>query len=187
MPNLPQWVFMYKNLGSGRGGGYGHLYFWVDIILLKGLSKHTLSMYFPSMKIDSNYAFLLVFFFPLIFSIRVFPRICKHDKKHILFSNFVWFCTPKRCTHVHRLVLANNPNYMNFFLRGWYQLQIQVPPPPRPGAKMINFLPNSKFCWKYQHIILETNLFPTFCTMLETLKMEKWLSFLVCYDDFFHL
>ena len=35
------------------------------------------------------------------------------------FSNFARFCTPKRCTHVHWLVLKNNPNYVNF-LRGWY-------------------------------------------------------------------
>ena len=59
-----------RGLGGRGGGGYGHLYFWVDIILVKGLSKHTLSMYFPSMKIDPNYLFLLFFFvFSFNFSI----------------------------------------------------------------------------------------------------------------------
>ena len=43
-----------------RGGG--NLYFGVDIILIKGLSKCTLSTYFPSMKIDPNFAcFSLIF------------------------------------------------------------------------------------------------------------------------------
>ena len=31
-----------------------------------------------------------------------------------LFSSFARFCTPKRCTRVHCLVLKNNPNYVNF-------------------------------------------------------------------------
>ena len=30
----------------------GHLYFRLDIILVKGLSKHTLNAYFSGMKID---------------------------------------------------------------------------------------------------------------------------------------
>ena len=31
------------------------------------------------------------------------------------FSNFATFCTPKRCTRVHCLVLQNNPNYVKVF------------------------------------------------------------------------
>ena len=38
--------------------GGGHLYFRLDIILIKGLSKHTLNTSFSGMKIDPNYAFL---------------------------------------------------------------------------------------------------------------------------------
>ena len=39
------------------------------------------------------------------------------------------YCTPKRCTHVHCLVLENNPNYVNiFFYDDDIQLQIQVAP-----------------------------------------------------------
>ena len=40
----------------------GHLYFRLDIILVKGLSKHTLNTYFSGMKIDPKYAFLHAFF-----------------------------------------------------------------------------------------------------------------------------
>ena len=40
----------------------GHLYFRLDIIVVKGLSKHTLYTYFSGMKIDPKYAFLHAFF-----------------------------------------------------------------------------------------------------------------------------
>ena len=59
-----------------------------------------------------------------------FPKLVNMAKKHTLFSNFARFCTPKRCTRVHCLVLKNNPNYVNFFNQVYIQLQIQVPPPP---------------------------------------------------------
>ena len=46
----------------GGGRGHGRLYFRLDIILVKGLSKHTLNMYFSGMKKDPKYMFLHVFF-----------------------------------------------------------------------------------------------------------------------------
>ena len=52
--------------------GGGHLYFRLDIIRVKGLSKRTLNMYFPGMKIDLKYAFLHAFFFNLY--IMSFPK-----------------------------------------------------------------------------------------------------------------
>ena len=55
----------------GRGGG--HLYFRLDIILIKGLSKHTLTKHFPDMKIHPKYAFLHVFF--LIFCLFFFQNL----------------------------------------------------------------------------------------------------------------
>ena len=71
--------------------------------------------YFSGMKIDPKYAFLHAFF--SIFH-HVLFKICQYDQKHTLFSNFVCFCTPKRCTPVHWLVLKNNPsNNVNFFTR----------------------------------------------------------------------
>ena len=42
--------------------GGGHLYFDVGIIIVKGISKYTLSMNFRSMKLDFTYAFLHGFF-----------------------------------------------------------------------------------------------------------------------------
>ena len=50
----------------------GHLYFRLDIFLVKGISKHTLNTYFSGMKIDPKYAFLHAFFFNL--SVMSFPK-----------------------------------------------------------------------------------------------------------------
>ena len=48
---LPRENLKLKKYVWSRGGG-GHLYFRLDIILVKGLSKHTLNTYFSGMKID---------------------------------------------------------------------------------------------------------------------------------------
>ena len=42
-------------------------------------------------------------------------------KNTLFFFKFACFCTNKRCTRIHCLVLKNNPNYVIFF---------KVPPPP---------------------------------------------------------
>ena len=89
----------------------GHLYFRLNMILVKGLSKHTLNTYFSGINIDRKYAFLNTFF--LIGPSCPFQNLSIWPK-HTLFSNFARFCTPKRCTCVHCLVLKNNPNYVNF-------------------------------------------------------------------------
>ena len=87
----------------------GHLYFRLDIILVKGFSKHTVNTYFSGMKEDPKYAFLHALFLICSF--------CHYDQIHTPFSNFARFCTPKQCMRVHCLVLKNNPNYVNFFSR----------------------------------------------------------------------
>ena len=51
-----------------------------------------------------------------------------YDQNHTLFSNFARFCTPKRCTRVHCLVLKNNPNYVNFFTRMISNFKYKWPP-----------------------------------------------------------
>ena len=62
---------------------------------------------------------------------HILSQICHYDQKpsfFFFFPSFARFCTPKRCTHVHCLVLKNNPTYVIFFvlfcfcfcLRGWY-------------------------------------------------------------------
>ena len=111
------------------GGGGGHLYFRLDIILVEGLSRHTLNMYFSCMKIDPKYAFLHAFF--LIFPLRLFQNLSIWSKTQP-FSSFTRFCIPEQCTHIHCLVLKkNNTNYVNFFFyEDDIQHQIQMPPPP---------------------------------------------------------
>ena len=107
--------------------GGGHLYFRLDIIRVKGLSKHTLNTYFSCMKIDPKYVFLHVFF--LICMSCPFQNLLIWPKTHPFFSNFARFCTPKRCTRVHCLVLKNNPNYVNFFTRMISNFKYKCPPP----------------------------------------------------------
>ena len=101
----------------GFGGG-GHLYFRLDIILVKELSKHTLSTYFSSMKIDPKYVFLHVF---LNLSVMFFPKLVKMAKNTPFFQILHVFAPPKRYTPVHCLVLKNNPNYVNFFMPRLYR------------------------------------------------------------------
>ena len=76
-------MICFKNPINTRGGG-GHLYVRLDIILVKGLSKHTLSMYFSVIKID---AFLHAF--PLIYPSRPFQNLPLWPKTH----PFLQFCT----------------------------------------------------------------------------------------------
>ena len=109
-----------------RGGA--HLYFRLDIILIKGLSKHTLNTYFSGMKIDPKYPFLQAFF--LIFPSCPFKNLSLWPKRHPFFQ-FCMFCTPKWCTLIHCLVLKNDPNYVNFFYNDIHIFIIQVPPPPK--------------------------------------------------------
>ena len=61
----------------------GHLYFRLDIILVKGLSKHTLNMYSSGTKIDPKYAFLHAFF--LICPSCPFQNLSTWPKTHPFF------------------------------------------------------------------------------------------------------
>ena len=104
---------------------WGALVYWLDIILVKGLSKHTLNTYFSGVKIYPKYVFLHAFFF--ICPIMSFPKFVNMTKTHP-FSNFACFCTPKWCTRVQCLVLKNNPNYVNFFTRMISTFEYKWPP-----------------------------------------------------------
>ena len=75
----------------------------------------TLNTYFSGTKIDSKFAFLHAFF--LICPSRPFQILSQWSKTRLFPQKFCTFCTPKRRTHVHCLVLKNNPNYVNFFTR----------------------------------------------------------------------
>ena len=108
-----------------NGGG---LYFRLDIILIKGISKHTLNMYFSGLKIDPKYTFLHVFF--LICPSCPFQNLSIWPKTHLKKKKFAHICTPKRCTRVHCLVLKKN------YLRGWYSTSnTSGPPPPTRGRE----------------------------------------------------
>ena len=96
------------------------------IRLIHGHTKSTLITYFSGMKIDPKYAFLHAFF--LICLSCPFQNLSIWPKTHPFF-NFARFCTPKRCTHVHCLVLKNNPNYVNFWMSLIPPLTFECPPP----------------------------------------------------------
>ena len=75
----------------------GHLYFRLDIILIKGLSKHTLNTYFSGMKIYPKYAFLYKTNFSwdkfwyirlMFFSICRFQNLSIWPKTHPFYSIF---------------------------------------------------------------------------------------------------
>ena len=119
---------MYSSYGHRPQGG--HLYFRLDIILVKGLSKHTLNTHFSGMEIDPKYTFLHDF--SLICLLCSFQNLSLWQKNTPFFSNFAHFCTAKRCTHVHCLVLKDNPNYVNFFTRMISNFKCKWPPPPPP-------------------------------------------------------
>ena len=68
--------------------GGGHLYFRLDIIRVKGLSKHTLNTYFAGMKIDPKYAFLHAFFFNL--SVMSFPKFVIWPKPYPFFQFYTF-------------------------------------------------------------------------------------------------
>ena len=65
----------------------GHLYLKLDIIRVKGLSKHILNTYFSGMKIDPKYAFLHAFF--IIWASCSFQKLSIWPKTYPFFQ----FCT----------------------------------------------------------------------------------------------
>ena len=64
--DIKLWKSSKKSQKSARKGDErcpgDHLYFRLDIILVKRLSKHTLNTYFSGMNIDPKYGFLHAFF-----------------------------------------------------------------------------------------------------------------------------
>ena len=133
-----KWKSLHPNLYCDLFERGAHLYLGVDIILVKRFSKHTLSMYFLSMKIDPNHVSACFFF---NFSIMLFPKLVKMTKTHPFNSNFAWFSTPTWCLYKHHLLLKIDPNYMifYFFLRGWYPTSNTSSPPPRTYSTSTKF------------------------------------------------
>ena len=84
--------FLLRELKMGLLSRGGHLYFRLDIILVKGLSKHTLNTYFKGVKIDPKYMFLHAVFLNL--SVMSFPKFVKMTKNTPFFSNFAYVFAP---------------------------------------------------------------------------------------------
>ena len=107
------------------------MYFRLDIILVKGLSKHTLNMNFSGMKINPKHAVLHAFF-------SICPscpsKICQYDQNHTFFPILHVFALLNDVRVYICLVMKNNPNYVIylfyfiFFYEDDIQLQIQVTP-----------------------------------------------------------
>ena len=124
-------------------------YIYLDIILVKGLSKHTLNTYFSSMKIDPKYLFFHAFV--LICPSCPFQNLLMWQKPTI-FSNFARFCTPKRCTRVYCLVLKNNPNYMIFFNDIQLQIQVRIGILPTVGQMLTRTVGHRVFAIQSKHL-----------------------------------
>ena len=98
-------------------GPGGHLYFRLDIILVKGLSKHTINTYFLGMKIDPKYAFLHAFFsicLPYTFqNLSIWP-------KNTPFFPILHVFAPRNDVRTYIVWSWKATLITWIFLRGWY-------------------------------------------------------------------
>ena len=94
----------------------GNLYFRLDIILVKGLSKHTLNTYFSGKKIDPKYAFFACVFlnFPYVLSKIV------NMTKNTPFFPFLHVFAPLNDVSEYIAWSWKTTLITWFFLRGWY-------------------------------------------------------------------
>ena len=111
--------------GGGGGGGVGDLYFRLDIILVKGLSKHTLNTYFSGMKIDPKYAFLHMFFLICVScsfqNLSIWP-------KTLLFFPILHIFAPLNDLRTYTACSRKTTLITWIFYEDDIQLEIQVPP-----------------------------------------------------------
>ena len=117
------------NSKDPRGGG-GHLYFRLDIIRVKGLSKHTLNMYFSGMKIDPKY----VFFFNL--SVMSFPKFVIWPKI-IPFFPILHVFAPLNDVRAYIAWFWKTTLITWIFLRGWYPTITSGPPGKRSQCSQV--------------------------------------------------
>ena len=98
------------------GGGRCHLYFRVDIMHIKRLSKYTPNT-FSRCKPPLNRQFFHVlssFVHYVLTSNQYFFFVCKHDRIHTLFPQFCMFVPPNN-VRTYCLVLKKLPNLHEFF------------------------------------------------------------------------
>ena len=97
-----------------------------------------------------------VFFLNL--SIVSFPKLVNMTKNTPFFPILHVFCTPKQCTRLHCLVLKNNPNYVNFFMRMISNFKYKCPPPPgTPADRRIKT--KTRCHWDFTDCNAHTNSF----------------------------
>ena len=123
-------IFAWNTAFRSRGGG-GHLYFRLDIIRVKGLSKHTLNTYFSGMKIDPKYAFC-VFLNLSVISIPKFVNMTKN----IPFFPILHVFAPLNDVRAYIASSWKTTLITWFFLRGWYPTSDTSGPPP-PGFRFM--------------------------------------------------
>ena len=104
----------------------GHLYFRLDIILVKGLSKHTLNTKFSCMKIDPKYAFLHAFF--LIFPSCPFQNMSVWQK-NTPFPPILHVFAPLNDVRAYIARSWKTTLITWIFWRGWYPTSNTSAPP----------------------------------------------------------
>ena len=95
----------------------GHLYFRLDIILVKGLTKHTQNTYFSGMKIEPKYAFFHAFF--LICTSCPYQNLSLWPKTHPFFP-ILYIFAPLKDVRAYIAWSWKTTLITWFFLRGWY-------------------------------------------------------------------
>ena len=100
--------------------------------------KHKISTYFTSIKKTLNICVCMLsglIFRPLFF------QICDHHQKDTLFFPILDVFAPKRCTHVHWLVLKTFLILcIVLFYKDDIHFEIQVLPPPPPPTLGLEFV-----------------------------------------------
>ena len=127
---LPVYLVIAQPIGGtcDEPQGGGHLYFRLDIIRVKELSKHTLNTYFSGMKIDPKYAFLHAFF--LILSVMSIPKFV-NITKNIPFFLILHVFAPLNDVRAYIAWSWKTTLITWIFLRGWYPTSDTNGPPPR--------------------------------------------------------
>ena len=110
----------------------GHLYFRLDIILVKGLSKHTLNTYFSGMKIDPT-RFWMRF---SSFVHYVLSKIYQYDQNTPFFQ-ILHVLVPLNDVRAYIACSWKTTQITWIFLQGWYPSSDTSAPPQHPDKTTI--------------------------------------------------
>ena len=144
--------------GAHQGGGGEHLYFRLDIILVKGLSKRTLNTYFSDVKIDPKYVFFAYVFVNLCHvlskfvnmteNIPCFPNVHIFEPLNDVCVYIAWSWKTTLITWI-------------FFTRIISNFKYKSPPPPPPPRCPSPFYSGRPDYYCYERVLVHctTNLF----------------------------